>query len=247
MKLILIKEQSIVYKKTIKVCALFLYTLMFSACNKNIDYYNIPTFSLNKNLNAVIEIPAGTNKKFEYNKDTKTFEIDKREDAILNVPNISKWFNNGLTLSKANTTNYKLTRKEINKASFIRIRDIDVYEGDLYEVSVLAKKSGNADFIGLRLQSKYPNRVDAVFNLKKGTITGIKRIGSFEDQTATITPLNNGWYKCTIKARIYSEQLNVLMGPTDGSKGITNWEGPNKIKSSVLIDPKKITIKSTRN
>jgi len=51
--------------------------LSFTSCNKSVDYYGIPLSSVNEKLNAVIEIPAGTNKKFEYNKQTKTFEIDE--------------------------------------------------------------------------------------------------------------------------------------------------------------------------
>jgi inorganic pyrophosphatase len=39
----------------------------------------VTTFSDRNHLNAIIEIPAGTNKKFEYNNTTKSFEIDKKE------------------------------------------------------------------------------------------------------------------------------------------------------------------------
>lgn len=48
-----------------------------SSCKKSVDYYAVPTFSSNNVLNAVIEIPAGTNKKLEYNKNRKEFEIDR--------------------------------------------------------------------------------------------------------------------------------------------------------------------------
>lgn len=51
---------------------------LFLSCKKNTDLYSIPTYSKQNNINAVIEIPAGTNKKFEYNKKTKKFEIDKK-------------------------------------------------------------------------------------------------------------------------------------------------------------------------
>lgn len=47
------------------------------SCKNNVDYYNLPLHSENNNLNAVIEIPAGTNVKYEYNKKSRTFEIDK--------------------------------------------------------------------------------------------------------------------------------------------------------------------------
>lgn len=51
--------------------------IIFFSCEEKIDYYNAPTFSENNNLQVVIEIPAGTNKKFEYNKDNKSFDVDK--------------------------------------------------------------------------------------------------------------------------------------------------------------------------
>lgn len=48
------------------------------SCNKGKDYYHLAVYSSNNNINAVIEIPAGTNVKFEYNESTKSFEIDKK-------------------------------------------------------------------------------------------------------------------------------------------------------------------------
>ncbi|MDC1195262.1 inorganic diphosphatase [Flavobacteriaceae bacterium] len=52
--------------------------LVFS-CSEKLDYYNLSPETSNNIFKAVIEIPAGTNKKYEYNKKTKTFEIDKRD------------------------------------------------------------------------------------------------------------------------------------------------------------------------
>ena len=48
------------------------------SCNEKVDYYHLPAHSTSGLLNAVIEIPAGTNKKFEYNSETLAFEIDKK-------------------------------------------------------------------------------------------------------------------------------------------------------------------------
>ncbi len=46
------------------------------------DYNNLPAFSENGNLNVVVEIPAGTNHKIEYRKDTKRFENDQENDQV---------------------------------------------------------------------------------------------------------------------------------------------------------------------
>lgn len=42
---------------------------------KAVDYYNLPTF-VNDTLQAVIEIPAGTNKKIEYHIQRRQFIVD---------------------------------------------------------------------------------------------------------------------------------------------------------------------------
>ena len=63
---------------------IFLIILLFS-CKNKADFYSVSLLSNNGNYNAVIEIPAGTNKKYEYNKKTKNFEIDKKngKDRII--------------------------------------------------------------------------------------------------------------------------------------------------------------------
>ncbi|MFD1283773.1 inorganic diphosphatase [Mesonia ostreae] len=48
---------------------------------ETIDYYHLPTF-VNDTLQAVIEIPAGTNKKIEYNREQNDFLVD----SIKGVP-----------------------------------------------------------------------------------------------------------------------------------------------------------------
>jgi inorganic pyrophosphatase len=56
----------------------FFYLVLILSCNSHVEYYTLPTFSSNNTLNSVIEIPAGTNKKYEYNKTTNRFEIDQK-------------------------------------------------------------------------------------------------------------------------------------------------------------------------
>ncbi|MGB1206827.1 MAG: inorganic diphosphatase [Chitinophagales bacterium] len=67
----------------------FLFMLFFVFCfacnssqkdtkNNTIDYDNIATYAKNKAVQAVIEIPAGTNHKMEYDKKAKKFVIDQR-------------------------------------------------------------------------------------------------------------------------------------------------------------------------
>lgn len=67
--------------------------LLFMGCNseqnpsiEQVDYKTIPAFSENNLINAVIEIPAGTNHKIEYDAATGTFPCDQEngEDRIIN-------------------------------------------------------------------------------------------------------------------------------------------------------------------
>lgn len=61
-----------------KITTLIFVAFCLFSCEKKIDYYHLPLYSKNNVLNVVIEIPAGTNKKFEYNPISKQFEIDKK-------------------------------------------------------------------------------------------------------------------------------------------------------------------------
>lgn len=44
---------------------------------KQPDFYQLPAMVSENSINAVIEIPAGTNKKYEYNAASKEFIVDK--------------------------------------------------------------------------------------------------------------------------------------------------------------------------
>ncbi len=70
------------FRYTGLVIALLL-TVGFTACNqsqKSEDFYTLSTYSEANKLRAVIEIPAGTNKKIEFDPKTNTFVVDKRDN-----------------------------------------------------------------------------------------------------------------------------------------------------------------------
>ncbi|MEX0290465.1 MAG: inorganic diphosphatase [Flavobacteriaceae bacterium] len=50
-----------------------------SGC-KSTNYYALPAFTDNEAVNAIIEIPAGTNKKLEYDRAKNSFVIDQYEN-----------------------------------------------------------------------------------------------------------------------------------------------------------------------
>ena len=63
------------------------------------DPVDVPSFSSNKHLNAVIEIPAGTNHKYEYDRETKKFEVDERDGKKRIVNFLSYPLNYGFVAS----------------------------------------------------------------------------------------------------------------------------------------------------
>lgn len=65
---------------------------------------SLPLKSDNGFFNALIEIPAGTNKKYEYSSDSDSFEIDKRDGQDRIIPYLPYFANYGYipsTLSDA--------------------------------------------------------------------------------------------------------------------------------------------------
>ncbi|OEY73537.1 inorganic diphosphatase [Salegentibacter salarius] len=62
------------------------FLLVFSGCKPSKDLSKLPGKTESGNYLAVIEIPAGTNKKIEYHKEKKEFLIDQRDrkDRIIN-------------------------------------------------------------------------------------------------------------------------------------------------------------------
>lgn len=67
--------------------------LLFSCEEKNMK--NLPLKSENGFFNALIEIPAGTNKKYEYNTEDLDFEIDQRDGKDRIIPYLPYFANYG--------------------------------------------------------------------------------------------------------------------------------------------------------
>jgi len=57
---------------------LFILTI-FQNCSPAMKIFKTPTFSEENNINCIIEIPAGTSKKIEFNKESKKFSVDVRD------------------------------------------------------------------------------------------------------------------------------------------------------------------------
>lgn len=66
------------YRKylVIRLILIGMVLFLFQNCQSLAD---VPTFSNNNTIHVVIEIPAGTNAKVEYNKDLKKLKVDQRD------------------------------------------------------------------------------------------------------------------------------------------------------------------------
>ena len=67
--------------KTLKYIAVLILFLVIAGCtqeSKIKDYDSLPLYSVNGYVNAVIEIPAGTNHKIEYDKKDHEFKVEQR-------------------------------------------------------------------------------------------------------------------------------------------------------------------------
>ncbi|MCC9137919.1 inorganic diphosphatase [Pontibacter silvestris] len=62
-------------KDYLPLLLLILNALCLTSCKT--DYANLPTYTINKQLQAVIEVPAGNNHKLQYNLETREFENKK--------------------------------------------------------------------------------------------------------------------------------------------------------------------------
>ena len=98
--------------------------------------------------------------------------------------------------------------------------------GTSYALSVLAK-AGEYSFCQLRINTSVSSITRAYFNLSNGTLTGVTNC------TASITPVGNGWYRCSIVytatvttagggQRIYG-QVDASDTVGDGYSGIYIW------------------------
>ncbi len=57
-----------------------LWFLALSGCGSVKDYYTLPSMATETTVNAVVEIPAGTNKKYEYDETVNDFLVDKKNN-----------------------------------------------------------------------------------------------------------------------------------------------------------------------
>jgi hypothetical protein len=145
--------------------------------------------------------------------------------------------------SLKNKVIYKLERNSVTQSSYLSNKAIDIEPNKQYKATILIKKAKNSDLFALRLQSGYPNRVDAIFDLKNNKLKEVLTYTEkFTSPKAQIQELNNGWYRCTVSAYVNDTRLSIILGPSESNTKSPIWEAPTPTKNDVYLIPSSITL-----
>ncbi len=192
----------------------------------------------------------------EFEKLKKDFNLDlifEKEQSprvvkVHDLSNSKNWSQKEVELTASNLkfkgkVSQRIKRSTTSTAGFVRYGNIKIEYGTVNEVSVVVKKDSKNGVFGMRMQGIYPNRVDALFNLSTGKLIETFTEGGFNEESATIKSLGNNWYLCTLMAKANVDKVNVIFGPSNIDKKASNWEGPTKTKSSVIVIPNSLELK----
>ena len=106
-----------------------------------------------------------------------------------------------------------------------------------FTFSIYVKKGAVSDKFGFRITGDYPNRGDALVDLTTGTLIGTANGGTNTNTTATITPADNGWYRCSITTTFVTNvngNMNILWSPT-ALTSISSFEGADGALSECYV------------
>lgn len=185
--------------------------------------------------------------KSKYGIDDIKLEMQKT-DTNIDIPEVRLWVNNRTTLAETGTKFknkkvYKLSRNEGALSSFTIVKNNKVNFGSHYKISLAVKKGSSGNLFGFRIQGEYPNRVDAVFDFEKLRVKGMSTAGAFKNVRATMEPIGQDWYNCTLSGMVNAEEIKILLGPTTRETNISSWEAGTKERCDLLIVPETLTLK----
>lgn len=152
-------------------------------------------------------------------------------------------------LNNKNNTVYTLSRVNVSKPSYVQIQVKNKKNNQAkygYQASVIVKKKGT-DFFGFRMAESYSNRIDAIFDLSKGVVKGVQKVGDlYTNENAIIEDLNDGWYRCSLYGQINALNFYLYFAPTSGDKNVVNWEGKTETLNDIYIYPKSLNVQTVK-
>jgi len=184
-----------------------------------------------------------------------TKSLTEKKPEILNkliLPSHKLWAFNRLSFEEDTSNNerldaFKVARTSLDQTAYAVVKDIPIIYGSKYKLSILAKKGDLGFLFGFRAIGEYPNRIDAVFDLKNGLVKDNKSSGEFIEGEATIEPLEDGWFKCSIISELDADMIKLIFGPTSGLGKTIAWEAQTKDLCDTYIIPSSLTLQEISN
>jgi len=120
---------------------------------------------------------------------------------------------NSIAAPDGNTTADKIVEDTQNRAHAV-VRNFTITAGTVYTLSVFAK-AGERTWVTLNLSETGVSDRNTYFNLSDGTI-GTNATGN----TATITPVGNGWYRCSASrtVSVSNPRFFIELASADGTR-----------------------------
>lgn len=114
-------------------------------------------------------------------------------------------------------------------------RAVLFFIGKSIALSIYAKAKSVSGRLGMRIQGNYPDMASAVFDLNAGTVSNYHD-HNYLNAVAAITPVNDGWYRCSLTVTIaISTCTDVYIGTTDNTKTSYDWEAPISVLSDCYV------------
>ncbi|GAL62288.1 phage head spike fiber domain-containing protein [Algibacter lectus] len=182
----------------------------------------------------------------------KTNDKDTNKVEVLNKIILSQyplWSLSRLTLEEADKDliyddkkAFILSRISTTETAYVSVNNIAVTYGNNYRVNIIVKQATLGNLFGLRIIGEYPNRIDAVFDLKKGLLKEVVDVGDFADGYGKIEDLGNGWFKCSLTGEVNTDKMKIIFGPTTSLCKTITWEAPTIDKCNNYIIPTSLTL-----
>lgn len=189
------------------------------------------------------------NDKKEVKKLNEVEQEKEKVEMIINVeiPKHTSWGKVRISIEEAplmygENKAYTLSRTTTSESSFVHTQKITAEWDTDYRASVIVKKKERTNFFAMRISAAYPDRVDAIFDLGKGEVKGVKSGRDFKNESATIQSLGDGWYKCMIKVMVSDDNIKIGFGPTSEENKIAGWEGKTNDLEDIYIIPSSLVL-----
>lgn len=199
-------------------------------------------------LTIVMMFSCKNDKKETDNKAEPIEQVKKEVLTSVKFPAYPGWGKVGIEITETTEMflgqkTYELSRSlKATKSSFAHTQKIAVNYADLYKASIIVKKGKDSNLFGLRISGAYPDRVDALFDLENGILRGVKKGRDFENESANIEDLGNGWYKCSVTAEVAADDVQIIFGPTTADMSVNGWEGKTKAVCNLYILPSSLML-----